>query len=127
MATQQNYQPQVGNTNNGPHIHTYIPRSDGSISIGGVSYIPASGVPTATTTAVPVAVTPIPAAPAIAQPYIIPPGRPAIPAMIPVPLTSQFFPSYYPFDYYSYLQNLHVHYKPASAFYLLHPNSEALS
>ncbi|PMD18241.1 hypothetical protein NA56DRAFT_630550 [Hyaloscypha hepaticicola] len=37
---QQNFQPQTRDTTNGPHLHTYIPRSDGSILVGGVAYVP---------------------------------------------------------------------------------------
>lgn len=38
-AAEQNFQPQVGDTTNGPHLHTYIPRSDGSILVNGVAYV----------------------------------------------------------------------------------------
>lgn len=40
---EQNYQPQGRDTTNGPHVHTYIPRSDGSIIVGGVTYYPQAG------------------------------------------------------------------------------------
>jgi len=60
---QQNFQPQVGNTTNGPHLHTYIPQADGTIVIGGVAYLPAvaggvaaTTVPIGVQTAVPVAI-----------------------------------------------------------------------
>lgn len=55
-AIPQNFQPQTPDTTNGPTNHTYIPRADGSILIGGVAYIPQA---TATAT-VPV-VTEVPA------------------------------------------------------------------
>ncbi|PVH78129.1 hypothetical protein DL98DRAFT_462866 [Cadophora sp. DSE1049] len=38
-AAEQNFQPQVGETTAGPHIHTYVPRADGSILVGGVAYV----------------------------------------------------------------------------------------
>jgi hypothetical protein len=64
---EQNFQPQTRDTTNGPHLHTYIPRSDGSILVGGVAYIPqvtnigptATTVPIGGVTAVPVATQPI--------------------------------------------------------------------
>jgi hypothetical protein len=40
-----NFQPQVGDTTNGPHVHTYIPREDGTILIGGTAYIPKAPMP----------------------------------------------------------------------------------
>lgn len=40
MTIEQNFQPQGRDTSNGPHVHTYIPRADGSIMIGGVAYHP---------------------------------------------------------------------------------------
>jgi len=119
---EQNYQPQVRDTSNGANVHTYIPRADGSILIGGVVYIPQAGGATAT---VPVAVATLVATPVathvtapvpVAQPYVIPPGGPAVPA-VTVPLTSAspqlpFFPyaiaSYHPTPWYRYM--------PASAF-----------
>ena len=98
MAQQQNYQPQPGNTTNGPNIHTYIPRSDGTITISGVVYAPQASLPTiftsvanspvvpVTITAAPAVVTPIatvtvpPSAPAVPmQSYFTPPGGPSVP------------------------------------------------
>jgi hypothetical protein len=38
--TEQNYQPETRDTSNGPHLHTYIPRSDGTIVVGGITYVP---------------------------------------------------------------------------------------
>ena len=57
---QQNFQPQTRDTTNGPHLHTYIPRSDGTILVGGVAYAPQTidGNVTATTVPVGVAVQP---------------------------------------------------------------------
>ena len=42
VVAKQDFQPQVPDTSNGPHVHTYIPRADGSILVGGVAYIPQS-------------------------------------------------------------------------------------
>ena len=70
MTQTENYQPQVPDTSNGPNIHTYIPRSDGTVLIGGIIYIPQSTIATAAAHA----------ATATAQPFIIPPGGPAFPA-----------------------------------------------
>jgi hypothetical protein len=64
---EQNFQPQTRDTTNGPYLHTYIPRSDGSILVGGVAYVPqvtnigatATTVPIGGMTAVPVATQPI--------------------------------------------------------------------
>lgn len=75
MTQTEDYQPQVQNTTNGANIHTYIPRSDGTVMIGGVIYYPHGAVPTA----VPAAATST-TVPAVARPYIIPPGGTAIPA-----------------------------------------------
>lgn len=61
MVSEQNFQPQGRDTTNGPHLHTYIPRSDGTILVGGVSYIPQLPTPAVATT-VPVgmpAITPV--------------------------------------------------------------------
>jgi hypothetical protein len=58
---QQNFQPQTRDTTNGPHLHTYIPRSDGTILVGGVAYVPQS-VSNITATTVPVGVAIQPAA-----------------------------------------------------------------
>jgi len=56
---EQNFQPQTRDTTNGPHLHTYIPRSDGTILVGGVAYAPQTiGNITATTVPVGVAVQP---------------------------------------------------------------------
>ena len=81
MTQTENYQPQVRDTTKGPNIHTYIPRSDGTVMIGGVIYIPQSTVAPAVT----------PAATVTAQPFIIPPGGPAIPAFNVLSV-----PQYYP-------------------------------
>ncbi|PQE06884.1 hypothetical protein CJF31_00010950 [Rutstroemia sp. NJR-2017a BVV2] len=63
QASAQNFQPQVGDTTNGPTEHTYIARSDGSVLIKGVVYLPQ----------------PTTAAPAVA----------AIPAPVPIPVPAQ--------------------------------------
>lgn len=57
QASAQNFQPQVGDTTNGAIEHTYIPRSDGTILINGIIYLP-QGQPA---TAIPaVAAVPVP-------------------------------------------------------------------
>lgn len=66
-----NFQPQTRDTTNGPHLHTYIPRSDGSILVGGVVYIPqASGTVIGATT-VPLGAAA--AVPVVSQPVQFPP------------------------------------------------------
>lgn len=47
---EENFQPQVGDTSAGPHLHTYVPRADGAVMINGIAYWPAgltSGQPPA--------------------------------------------------------------------------------
>jgi len=108
MASQpQNFQPQVRNTTDGPNMHTYIPRADGTFVVGGVPFAPQAGI--ATAPVAPVAVTgvptpaqhPVPPPPAPYmpaaiqyQPYLILPGGPAVPAygVPPVQLTPQHYP-----------------------------------
>lgn len=87
MSTPQDFQPQVGSdTTNGPHIHTYIPRSDGSIIVGGVTYVPQVVAPATVT---PVAVATSVAAPA---PIVVQPAAPVVQA------------PYYPYDpFYGYM------------------------
>jgi hypothetical protein len=51
---EQNYQPQTRDTTNGPHLHTYIPRSDGTIVVGGIAYVPQTFGSNVTATTVPV-------------------------------------------------------------------------
>lgn len=84
-AEPENYQPQVGNTTNGPNIHTYIPRSDGTVLIGGVAYIPQI-------TATAYGASSVNAA---AQPYIIPPGCPTAPAFNVLDTPLQYTPFQY--------------------------------
>jgi hypothetical protein len=90
----QNFQPQAGDTSNGPIFHTYIPRSDGAIMVNGVAYVPRNNTVTVATS-VPVSITPVAGIPindahpqptvpavvtqAIAQPYHIPLGGSAMP------------------------------------------------
>ncbi|KAK6582276.1 hypothetical protein PZA11_004684 [Diplocarpon coronariae] len=89
----QNFQPQVGSdTSNGPHLHTYIPRTDGSILVGGIAYMPqvisaATVVPVPVAASVPVVIPP----PALPQPVVIPQQ-----AYIPTQ------PMYQPQPYYNY-------------------------
>ena len=91
--TQENFQPQVPDTTNGANVHTYIPRADGSIVVGGVVYLPQTRAATATApAAIPVTVSAIPAVPvapapavvtpvtpALTQTYFTPPGGPSVP------------------------------------------------
>ncbi|KAH7412795.1 hypothetical protein BKA64DRAFT_740557 [Cadophora sp. MPI-SDFR-AT-0126] len=70
MATaEQNFQPQVGDTTAGPHIHTYVPRADGSILVGGVAYVrqSAATIPVVGSTPAPAVVVETPA------PAVLPP------------------------------------------------------
>ena len=55
---EQNFQPQTRDTSNGPQLHTYIPRSDGGVMIGGVAYYPQGFVPAVPTA--PVITVPVP-------------------------------------------------------------------
>ena len=80
-AQPDNYQPQVRDTTNGPNIHTYIPRSDGTVLIQGVVYIPQTNAGASTASTVT----------ATAQPYIMPPGGPAVP-VFNVPVTPPYYP-----------------------------------
>ncbi|PMD40650.1 hypothetical protein L207DRAFT_554340 [Hyaloscypha variabilis F] len=59
--------PQTRDTTNGPHLHTYIPRSDGTILVGGVAYVPQSVSNITATTATPLV---------YQQPGIIPQPQP---------------------------------------------------
>jgi len=127
MSQQQNFQPQVGDTTNGPHIHTYIPRSDGAIVIGGVPYFPENQTVVAApaVTVIPVTIAPAPAAApaAAAQPvptvpvaatpivthqnYEVPYGGPAIPVGYPTYSglhSPVHFQSPYYFPYYNFYQ-----------------------
>lgn len=86
MATpEQNFQPQVGDTTAGPHIHTYIPRSDGSILVNGVAYIRQS----AATIPVVAASLPVAAAAVVVDTPVVQP--PYFPYMYP-----QLYPQLYP-------------------------------
>ena len=115
MTTQENFQPQVRDTTNGSNVHTYIPRSDGSIVIGGVAYVPQSGVPAAAT-AVPAAAIPAVSGPYSAATHIIPPGGPAIPvASVPAAFSYySFVPSFFNVGY-SYARTSYYSPFPASA------------
>jgi hypothetical protein len=61
---EQNFQPQTRDTTNGPHLHTYIPRSDGSIVVGGVAYVPQTVGSTVAATTVQVGTIPVAVQPA---------------------------------------------------------------
>lgn len=70
-AAEQNFQPQVGDTTAGPHIHTYVPRADGSILVGGVAYVrqSAATIPVVGTTPAPAVVVETPAPAVVQTPY----------------------------------------------------------
>jgi hypothetical protein len=80
-APQQNFIPQVRDPADGKVNHTYIPRADGSILIGGVAYIPQAN-PAAPVAAVPV----IAAVPAPVVPVVTPP-----PVLFPYPIMFPYF------------------------------------
>jgi hypothetical protein len=84
---EQNFQPQTRDTTNGPHLHTYIPRSDGSIVVGGVAYVPQTMVgSTVAATTVQVGTVPV----------AVQPAAVALPT-VQLPLEYQYpvnFPSY---------------------------------
>ncbi|KAI9047974.1 hypothetical protein LZ554_007774 [Drepanopeziza brunnea f. sp. 'monogermtubi'] len=86
----QNFQPQVGtDTTHGPHLHQYIPRSDGSILVGGVSYIPQHVAVPATVASVSVPV------PVVSAPIVVQPASPVVQAPYPSnPFYSFLYPSY---------------------------------
>ena len=93
MTQQQNFQPQVRDTSAGPNLHTYIPREDGAVVIGGITFLPQTGV------AIPVTVTgaPLPTGhPVPVTPYVTPPGGPATLAFVAPPV--QPTPQYYPYS-----------------------------
>ena len=70
-AAEQNFQPQVGDTTAGPHIHTYIPRADGSILVNGIAYVRQSVATIPVAASVPVAAAVVVEAPApvVQMPY----------------------------------------------------------
>ncbi|KAA8564142.1 hypothetical protein EYC84_012119 [Monilinia fructicola] len=97
----QNFQPQVPDTSNGPHEHTYIPRSDGAIIVNGVVYLRETKTPA-----------PAPVIPAIA------------PVMIPAPQYQQTMPqpAFQPYPYNPYTQFAgHSHHIPFGAGYVPQP------
>ncbi|KAB8289795.1 hypothetical protein EYC80_010428 [Monilinia laxa] len=103
----QNFQPQVPDTSNGPHEHTYIPRSDGAIVVNGVVYLQETKNPA-----------PAPApAPA--------PGVAAVaPVVIPAPQYQQTMPqpAFQPYPYNPYTQFAgHSHHIPFGAGYVPQP------
>jgi hypothetical protein len=114
MVQEQNFQPQVGDTTSGPHTHTYIPRSDGSILLNGIAYVPRAASVAAAAVTVPV---PIQAAVTVVQPMATPiataPGGPSI-----VQLTPQHFSNYSNCSNYSnhpYSPSFYIpYYNPAS-------------
>ncbi|KAK2626031.1 hypothetical protein QTJ16_004293 [Diplocarpon rosae] len=116
-TSDQNFQPQVGSdTTNGPHLHTYIPRADGSILVGGITYTPqffpaATVVPTPVAASVPVVVSsPIVQAPnyypGFSYSFIYPQASVSIysrqPFVIPQPAYIPAQPMYQPQLYYNY-------------------------
>jgi hypothetical protein len=95
---EQNFQPQTRDTTNGPHLHTYIPRSDGSILVGGIAYVPqdaaniaATTVPIGVPTVVPVATQPI-VQPISPYPVNFPYYIYGQAASVPASFLSSFFP-----------------------------------
>lgn len=102
-AGSNNFEPQLRDTRNGPHIHTYVPREDGSVMIGGVIYRAVAGSAAATGTVgvntaagvVPVTVT-----------QAVPPPAPVIlpAATLPMVYTYHFpysYPSFgFPYSFY---------------------------
>jgi hypothetical protein len=90
---QQNFQPQTRDTTNGPHLHTYIPRSDGTIVVGGVAYVPQNVGGTAVATTVPVGTAS--AVPVAVQPAAVPLPTVQLPQYVQYPLN---------FPYYIYQQ-----------------------
>ncbi|CAL3968683.1 unnamed protein product [Diplocarpon coronariae] len=114
----QNFQPQVGSdTSNGPHLHTYIPRTDGSILVGGIAYMP-QAISAATVVPVPVAasVPVVVSSPIVQAPYYypgfsysfiypqasIPPPALPQPVVIPQQAYIPTQPMYQPQPYYNY-------------------------
>ncbi|KAL2064253.1 hypothetical protein VTL71DRAFT_4747 [Oculimacula yallundae] len=90
MATAgQNFQPQVGDTTAGPELHTYIPRSDGSILVNGVAYV------RQTVAAVPVAAAQVPAAAVVVEAPAQVVQTPFFPYMYPQ-LYPHMFPQFIP-------------------------------
>jgi len=47
MTVEQSFQSQLGDSSNGGHVHTYIPRADGSILFNGVAYFPQNHIQSA--------------------------------------------------------------------------------
>ncbi|KAH7348478.1 hypothetical protein BKA65DRAFT_454707 [Rhexocercosporidium sp. MPI-PUGE-AT-0058] len=93
MATaQQNFQPQVGDTTAGPHIHTYIPRADGSILVNGVTYVRQSvaTIPVTAPSVPPYIAQPQPIYAAAVTPAISPPYY----NIQPQPYSSNGYPSF---------------------------------
>ncbi|PQE32255.1 hypothetical protein CJF32_00001011 [Rutstroemia sp. NJR-2017a WRK4] len=98
-APTQNFQPQVGDTTNGPIEHTYIARSDGSVLIKGIVYLPQPAV----TAAPAVAAVPVPVPVAAAPMPGLFPGEAApdflflcltMPPMPPLPPMPSPYPTY---------------------------------
>jgi hypothetical protein len=92
----ENYQPQVRDTTNGPNIHTYIPRSDGTVLIGGVVFVPQTTAEASSASTI------------TAQHYIVPPGGPAVPAFNVLTAPQYCSPSQYRLAFPSFLALLHV-------------------
>lgn len=103
MVQEQNFQPQTRDKTNGPHLHTYIPRADGSIMVGGVAYVPQviTPVATATTAAVPAVATSVGGGATVVQPAAVVTPATVIQPATPVLPTPEYYPSPY-FPYYSY-------------------------
>jgi hypothetical protein len=106
---EENFQPQVRDTTNGPNVHTYIPRGDGTIMVGDVIYIPQTTAATAATTAAPVTFgTPVTfgaiptsgpqvlVVPSGSQPFVVAFGGSAVPSF-----NVSLLPQYHPYIWHS--------------------------
>ncbi|KAF4628965.1 hypothetical protein G7Y89_g9183 [Cudoniella acicularis] len=89
---EQNFQPQVRDTTDGPNLHTYIPRADGAIMVGGVAYYPGTAAQASGAKAPTVAVVaPVPAS----LPFMLQPGQTAATMQMQTPVC-------YPYPYFPY-------------------------
>ena len=103
---QENYQPQTRDTTAGPQLHTYVPRADGSVMIGGTVFFPQPApavaaaapapavVPVATNGTVPV-VTTISTAEGAVPAVVQAPAAPPVPNPTfysPYPVQPPYFP-----------------------------------
>lgn len=119
MVQEQDFQPQGRNTTNGPNVHTYIPRSDGSIVIGGIAYVPqvstaaaSTEIPVGSTAAFVGSTVPAIATTATAVPVLVPEGGEARSLVAQAPSAAQMIttPCYNPayLQHHSYNASLSV-------------------